>query len=245
MRKVIFCAVLTLSLAAPCAAQPRPPRGYVTFNAGSQPTSRPFSDHFTFDQNVETATVDVHYPVKKSVLFDGGGGLRLWRRFGAGVSVSRTTHDNTASIEASSPHPFFFNQPRTVTGDVNAVTRTETATHVQILYMLPSSGHLRVTLAAGPSLVNLEQKLVTALHITDQYPYDTATLGSADTELKRKSAVGFNAGVDVTWMLTRTIGAGALVRFTRATVTLTTSDNRSISLDAGGAQAGAGLRVFF
>jgi len=253
MRTVTACVLFVLSLAVPCAAQSAAPstrsgqahRGYVTVNAGSQPTSRSFSDHFTFEQNVETATVDLRYPVKAAILFDGGGGIRLWRQFGVGLSVSRTAHDNAASIEAKSPHAFFFNQPRAVTGTAAALTRTETAAHLQILYMRPQTGHLRLTLGAGPSLINLEQKLVTALHITDEYPYDTASLGSADTGRKRKSAIGFNAGADVTWMFTRHIGAGVLVRFTQAHVKLTTSDSRTIGIDAGGAQAGAGLRFFF
>ena len=44
--------------------------------------------------------------------------------------------------------------------------------------------------------------------------------------------MGFNAGVDFQWMFNPNLGAGALVRITKATVDLNV-DNRIIQVDAG------------
>jgi hypothetical protein len=45
-------------------------------------------------------------------------------------------------------------------------------------------------------------------------------------------------------MFSRNVGAGGLVQITRATAKLPAGD-RTISVDAGGAQVGAGLRFVF
>jgi hypothetical protein len=46
-------------------------------------------------------------------------------------------------------------------------------------------------------------------------------------------------------MFTRLFGLGGMVRFSRADIDLDGPDNRSISVQAGGVQAGAGVRVVF
>ena len=56
--------------------------------------------------------------------------------------------------------------------------------------------------------------------------------------------MGFNAGVDFQWMFNPNLGAGALVRVTKATVDLNV-DNRIIQVDAGGTQIAAGIRLSF
>ena len=46
-----------------------------------------------------------------------GPAIRVWKQLGVGVAVSVTSRAAaTAEVTASIPHPFFFNQPRTVTG---------------------------------------------------------------------------------------------------------------------------------
>ena len=150
-----------------------------------------------------------------------------------------------ASTTSSFPHPFFFNQPREVTGDATGVNRTETAVHVQAMYLVNPGGRLRVVLSGGPSFFNVEQDLVTEVTITETFPYDTATFASAQTSRKKGSAAAFNVGADVMWMLNRTFGVGGLVRFSRASVDLDAPGNRTISVDAGGVYAGGGIRILF
>jgi hypothetical protein len=85
---------------------------------------------------------------------------------------------------------------------------------------------------------------VTDVSISSTYPYDAATFVGVDSRRISGTATGFNAGADVRWMFTRNIGVGGLVRFTRAKVDLEI-DGRTVQVDAGGAQAGAGLRLAF
>ena len=46
-------------------------------------------------------------------------------------------------------------------------------------------------------------------------------------------------------MFTRHLGAGGIVQITRARARLAAGNDRTITVDAGGVQAGAGIRFFF
>ena len=143
-----------------------------------------------------------------------------------------------ASTTSSVPHPFFFNQPREVTGDATGVKRSETAVHVQAMYLVEPGGRLRLVLSGGPSFFTVEQDLVTEVTITETFPFDTAAFASARKSREKGSAAAFNVGADVMWMLNRTLGVGGLVRFSQASVDLDAPANRTISVDAGGVYAG-------
>jgi hypothetical protein len=241
---------LLLLLATPATAQarraqPKPTRFTISFTGGAQAAPNDVSDHLTLPKNVETETIDVMYPMKPQVLVDIAAGVRVWKNLGLGVAVSRATGDGTADVTASVPHPFFFNQPRTVTGTENGIVHAETGAHLQLQYLVPASGHLRFVLAAGPSWATIEHEIVTNLTVVESYPYDAATFGGAVTKLSNASAVGFNASIDVTWTFAHNAGLGGLIRYTRADVDLDAGNGRSLAMKAGGIQGGIGIRLAF
>ncbi len=244
MRTLLATAALCLA-AAPSFAQGAESRFSVSVNAGYQAATNDFSDRVTFEVYKEQGTTEAQYPVRGDVLFDAGGSVRIWKRLGAGVTVSRYTRNAAVHTVSRVPHPLYLEQPREMIGDPGGITRAETSAHVQILYLLPTPGRLRITAAAGPSYINVEQDLIAMVRYQDTYPFDVATFTGADTRRARRGAAGFNVGADATWMFNRTFGAGGVVRFTRATVTLNAPENRTLSVDAGGTQAGVGIRIRF
>ncbi len=246
MRTLFLSFALALSVAASATAQtPWSERVHISLNGAFQATTNDFSDRFEFERYLETGSTDVDYPVQGGFIFDAGAGYRFWKNLAGGVSVSYFTRDDVASTTTSVPHPFFFNQPREVTGDATGVKRSETAVHVQAMYLIKSGRRLRLVLSGGPSFFNVEQDLVTEVTVTETFPYDTAAFGAAQKSRKKGSAVAFNVGADVMWMLNRTLGVGGLVRFSRASVDLDATANRTISVDAGGVYAGGGIRLLF
>ena len=218
---------------------------HISVNGAFQATTNDFSDRFEFERNLETGSTEADYPVQGGFIFDAGAGYRLWKNLAAGVAVSYFTRDDVAGTTSSFPHPFFFNQPREVTGEATGVKRSETAVHVQAMYLVNPGGRLRLVLSGGPSFFRVEQDLVTEVTITETFPYDTATFASAQKSRKKGSAPAFNVGADVMWMLNPRFGVGGLVRFSRASVDLDAPGARTISVDAGGVYAGGGIRLLF
>ena len=162
VRVLAIGAAAVLAMTTPAAAQNAPSRLVVTLNGGIQTAGPGLSDHFEFTTDpIESATVDVQYPAKPSVLVDGGVGVRLWKNLGVGVAVSHATVDGTAQIDAQIPHPLQIDQPREVTGEQDAITRAETGVHVQVQISVPMASRLTLVLSGGPSRLNVEQEIVT------------------------------------------------------------------------------------
>jgi hypothetical protein len=245
-----------LLIASTGTAQTWSERVYVSVNGAFQSTTNDFGDRFEFDKDLETGSTDVDYRVGSGVVFDGGGGVRLWKNFGVGAAVSVFNRKNPADTTTRSPHPFLFNQGREVTGAADDITRTETAVHVQAMYFLATSGHLRVVLSGGPTFFRLKQDLVSEVALTETFPYDTAAFSTVRKQTITGTAPSFNVGADVVWMLRPGFGVGGLVRFSRASIDLdapvsrasselNAPSNRTVSVDGGGIYAGGGIRLLF
>jgi hypothetical protein len=243
--RVAIAVAALLIAAGPAAAQSE--RFWVGVSGGYQGTSNGFGDSFTFDsqfRDPEDSRATVDYPVEGGPFIDGTFTVRLWKGFGVGVGVSSFSKRADASVSADVPHPFQFNQFRSIEGSTST-TRNEVAVHVQFAYLIPVSERFRVIAFAGPSRFNVEQTFVTDVQYSQSFPFDTATFSGAVTRRGSASAAGFNAGADVIWMFARRFGAGGLIQYSAATVREDAGNNREISVDAGGIQAGGGLRIFF
>lgn len=240
-----MCAALVAVFAGTVQAQTPPPRFLLSVNGGAQVTGSDLTDRREFEVNVETAVSESRHPFKTGALFDGGLGVRVWKRLGAGVAVSYFNATSTVDVEARIPHPFQFNAHRTVSGSVGGARRRETAVHAQVLYHLPLEGRLRAIVFAGPSFVSGRQDVVQEVLYGEEFPYDTATFAGADLSRASGSGVGFNAGVDAFWTFTVRFGAGAVVRVTRASLDLDAPGNRRVALDAGGIHIALGARASF
>jgi hypothetical protein len=242
--------VLTLIAASLAAADARAQsawndNGWLSVNVGSQGKPATFTGDTTFQTNVETGTVSTNYPFKSATMFDVGGGVRLWRNLGVGLDVSHFSQKDDLDVTTKVPHPFFFNQLRTVTGQQPGVERQETGVHIQAVWMIPATTHLQIGVFGGPSFIKVEQGIVTSVHVTEAYPFDSATFASADIAAQSRNAAGFNAGVDGSYLFNRRIGVGGVARFTRARATFDLADGGTVTADVGGAQLAAGLRVRF
>ncbi len=238
--------ILTLGLTTPtlASAQTAAPRVYVSVNGGIQRSDNTVSQSFSVPKNLEDAPIKANADEKRGVLVDGGLMLRLAGHFGVGFALSFLTDDSDATVTASIPHPFFFSRLRSIEG-TTAMTRRETAGHIQAVYIVPGP-RLDVILSGGPSLFTLRQTLVTDVTYSESFPFDTATFtGTHSAESTSKTATGFNIGGDVTWKLSRTVGVGGMVRFARAQATLNATNNPALDVDVGGIQVGGGIRFAF
>ena len=241
--------VLLLALAVPGVAHAQTAwtdHARVSINFGiEQPAATTFSATTTTTVYRETASINTAYSPMKGKFFDGGVLVRVKRGFGAGVAVSAFSGSDAASITGSIPHPFFFNTPRSIGGTTSPLERSETAVHVLAGYVIVS-GRLDVAISGGPSFFNVSQELVADATYAEAYPYDTTAFSSATTTKVSLSKLGFNVGADVGVKLSKNVGVGGLIRYSRASMTFPlTNTAGGVSVDVGGVQAGGGVRFFF
>lgn len=237
-------AVLAGAVLVPVAAGAQT-GGYVTLNGGIQATGTRFTDRVEFTEFREDAEFSAAYDIGGDTVFDVGGGVRLAGGLGFGVAASRFETRAPVSVDARIPHPFFFGRPRSLTGAEPGRTRRETAVHVEVRWFAPTGGRVELAVSGGPTFFSIRQDLVTGVEFDHAYPYNEATYTGAPTTAASASAVGFHAGADVGFFFSEAAGVGVLVRYSRGSVDLPGEGDHTVSADAGGFQAGAGLRLRF
>ena len=95
--------------------------------AGVQLGSKSFSTTHTEQVFAEESTWEARYR-GYAVLFGVGGGVRSWNALFAGVSYTRRSPiRRRVAVSAKVPHPFFFNQPRTVEGELEPLLNQQQA----------------------------------------------------------------------------------------------------------------------
>jgi hypothetical protein len=222
-----------------------PEAGYVDINLGLQATSTTFDITTHPITNVEPATVRTNYNVEGAREFDVGGGVRVGPHLAFGASLSRYQKVGDVKVSAQIPHPFFFDRPRSVTGTADDLSRQETGLHGKVVFIARVGEGLEILASGGPSFFMVHQDLVEDIRIDQTYPFDTATFASTITTRHKTSGLGFNAGVDLTRLITPHMGFGAEVVYARAKLKFDTFSDPERQFDIGGVRVGGGLRFRF
>jgi hypothetical protein len=221
-------------------------RIYVSVNGAFQTGGSDFSETVTFTENAESGTFSTDYDVKSGPAFNISVGASLWRNIGVGVGVTRFSKNTPTALSASVPHPFFFNRPRTVDGEVAGITREELAVHIQARATFVPRRNMQAVVFAGPSFFNVKQGIVNDFEITEAYPFDTAAFSRGISTEVDESKVGVNVGADVGYFFTRQVGVGGSVQWAGTTIDAPASGSTgTLEIKAGGFQAGGGLRLRF
>ena len=233
---------------SPALAQTGAARGALSINGGLQTATSGFSDSVRFDRALfgpEQGTLDTRYPSSDDALFDLGGSVRVWRDLSVGANVSWLTRETDADVAGQLPHPFWFDRPRSVSGTATGLARTETAVHVQALWVIPVGRSFAVTVFGGPTWFNAAQDLVMDITFDQAYPFDAATYSGANIGEGSASAIGAHAGADVAYYFSDRIGVGGMVRFSRGSVEFDSADGGTLASNVGGVHTSGGLRIRF
>jgi hypothetical protein len=239
---VVLCG---LGAGVPSAsAQTTADRGSVYASAGYQSGASDVAATGTFAANVETGSFTTRFPVTAGPAFEVGGQVRVWRLVSAGAAITRFSQSGDATITADIPHPFFFDQPRTVAG-TETFERRETAFHLRVVVSSPAGRRFSAAAFAGPSFFSVSQTVATSVNYSDAYPYDTATFTNAATTLATASKTGVHAGAAVTYFVTKQFGIGATATYATASMDVAGANDTPVHIKAGGLIAGAGIRIRF
>jgi hypothetical protein len=220
--------------------------GYAAFNIGFQTQSRSFTELSAPEIYSENAVINVPHNVSGGVLLDFAGGVRIWRNLGVGIGFSRFADDESPTLSADVPNPIFAGSPRTAVASTGKLSHSETAIHLQALWMIPTSDDIQLAVVLGPSIFSIKQDFVTGIS-TDEaaFPFSTTSISSVSTGDSSKRVVGFTAGVDGTYLVTPRMGVGAFLRLSSASADIGTTGGGTVTVDAGGFQIGVGLRTRF
>ncbi len=233
---------------APAKVVPRPERYRISVNAGQQATSTSFAEEQQFEQYFEQGTFTFERTLGKSLFFDAGVAVRVWRKLHAGAALSIFEDAGTGDVTARVPHPLYFEEQRTTTGEVPNVTRREVGQHISAGWAFPDVDGLDVLVFGGPSIFTTEQLFVTMLQLSldeEVYPFDALAFPGTVTAKSREHVVGYNVGVDMMWRFNRKVGAGLLVRYTSGKKDFVPTGRTPVEVDVGGLHIGGGLRLVF
>jgi opacity protein-like surface antigen len=203
-----------------------------------------YSESRTFHEFVETGSVTASYKNKTGPGFLGGIEYALTRNFGIRASFSYMTRDGSASWTGSFPHPLYFNQPRSASGDLTSLSYNETSAHLDAVFTT-RAGPVDVSLFGGGSLIKVSADLIGTIQKTETYPFDEVTIASVPTVSASDSPIGLNVGAGVDYRINQRFGVGVQGLLSRAKAKLPSPAGGTIDVDAGGFHVTGGLRIRF
>lgn len=154
-RPGLAAALVVVLLASASAATAQPGRVFVEVNGGVQISTTDFSDNVVFTEFVEEGDLNATYAIDTGPTIDVGGGVVLGKGVALGAGYTRFDRNQDAPVDARVPHPFFFEQPRSISGNARNLTRLEEAVHLQLRWFLPVPGPVQLAVFGEPSFVVL------------------------------------------------------------------------------------------
>lgn len=242
---VIAAAAIGLASGGAAAQPPSEPQRLAGVNLGMQLIHDAFQNRVPFRKDGETGAFNAHYDVSKHYALDGGVAVRVWRTLAFGVAVSHVAEPTTARLQATVPHPFFFDSPRRAGGLRRGLDRREIGLHLQGQYWRSLSESLLLRATWGPTVFIARQDLVSEIGTTESSDFDRVSLTSHRTTTVTAGSLGFHVGVDGILFVTDRLGFGFNLRYSRGTAVVRLDDRIATPFELGGTLAGGGLRLAF
>jgi hypothetical protein len=239
LRKVALLCVTVCALSATSEAQQLwTDKAFVNVSGGGQVGSHTLNATSTFDLYDEQGTLTTSGKVKGGGLFDVSAGYRAWDNLTLGIGYSWAGGTSKGDISASVPDPAFRGRLRSVTAAGPGLSHAENVINLFGAWMIPLRDKIDVGVSFGPSIFIVKQEVPDTVTVTEPGP----SISAIGVRKVTKTTGGLNAGVDVSYMVTKRFGAGVLLRYTWGSVGL---GDGSDDLTVGGFQVGGGLRVRF
>lgn len=248
-RVLMFGLVVVVGVASSAQAQQAEQRFFASIDGGYQSGEQQLQDRLvTADVYGEDQIADADYTIDRSAgLFRANVMARLRQSLGFGFGFTRSVSSGSADLTAAVPHPLFVNRPRMVSAELMALGHRENMYHFQAVWFVPLNERAQVQLFAGPSVMRAEQALVTGVTAVDEPPFSLASLAQvtlADVAVVEmaETGVGFNVGVDVSYMLGDRYGVGGFIQYAGGSIDFVAGSGAT-SVTVGGFQFGGGLRL--
>jgi hypothetical protein len=253
--RVLMAAAVAMLVAVPLAAQTAPAQrpdpgplqhGFAHVNFGAQSQSQDFAESGGFPAYGEEGSFQAAHSIDGGQFFDIGGGVRVWEDLSLGLTFARRAKQtDAAQLTAGVPHLLFTDVLRNASGEAPGIEHNEQAVHLQAHWRIPVTEEFDVALFGGPSFFSVKQDTIDAIQFSEAGgDFSTVNLTGTTVTRRSESATGVHVGLDASYMFTRYIGGGLLLRFSRASVDLPVA-NGTAKIDAGGFDVAAGARLRF
>jgi hypothetical protein len=225
--------------------QPRSHRFALFVNGAAGTSPLEFAETQSYELFKEEALIDHRYQDPKGRGLEIGGLMRVKGPLGVSAAVELFKNDREAAYAALLPHPFFYEQPRSLLGVRSDLTHEEQALHLGAVLSTNWGRRFSVDFFGGPSLFFTRTEVLGELLYSEVYPYDDVVPLGAESRTFEDRPWGYNVGASATLRVVSRFGLDIGIRYSRARIQLTPAENRIIEFDAGGLRAGAGLRFLF
>jgi len=235
----VFALVASVMVPASAVAQMKwTDKAYATLSVGGQAGSHTLTTQTNFDLYDETGTLTTSQKAGGGAFVDIGGGYKVWSNLVVALTFSHAGSSSDVGISAQVPDPVAFDHLRPAPATLSDAKHSENVVHFNAVWMVPVTDKIEVGVLAGPSVFKIKQGLASGVTVTEPTP----TVNTVDSTSVKKTVGGFDIGVDVTYLLTKKIGAGLLARYSGGSVNL---PGATKSLTVGGFQFGVGARYRF
>jgi hypothetical protein len=219
-------------------------RGFAVLSAGAQVVAPGYTSTAVFKLHAEDATLNADAKIEVGPVFGARGGMRVWKNMAIGGGLEVVSTSQTLDVTGRLPHPFQFNQYREVTGTASGLDRMETLVAFELSWLVALARRVDMFVFGGPAYINVRQDMATRIQFTETYPYDTATFTGVESARMSGGGFGATAGVDVSYLMTKSLGLGGEVRYSYASTTLKPT-GQAAKVGLGGLQVAFGARILF
>lgn len=199
----------------------------------------------SFDLNAERGDFTARHSVSTAPGIAVHADGRLWQHLTIGGGLGYESSGVDIAVNARLPHPFFFNRPRSVSGNLEDASQHALGVALRVGWQIPLTERFDLHVVGGPMWLRLEYPVVTGVRFTEAFPFNSATFAGASTVSGHAWGAGLMVGSDVGWRWRRHIGMGAGVAFRRVDVDVTSPPDRRVSVDAGRVRVHAGVRLTY
>jgi opacity protein-like surface antigen len=249
----VLAAVLTTAPAAIAGAQtagtptpgaqpPQASRFSLLASGAFAPTTSDFDGTRRFTEFAEEGQIEARYAGHGGAGFEAGLRFELRPHWGIAATLGVLSRSEDVRYTARIPHPLYLNRHREVSATLNDLGFGETDGHLALAY-LGHAGAIGFSLSAGPSLFHVSPDLIAPLQYEQTYPYDTLTVTSVPVGSSSKTGFGFNLGGGLERRVSAHLAVGAQLRYSRGSAKVKNGDKDTLTVNAGGLQILAGLRL--
>lgn len=218
-------------------AAPATEKIFVNVNFGGQFASRTLTTNVNKTVYDEAASLSASQEIGSGMVFDVTGGYRVWNDVYVGLAITHFGNTQAANYTASIADPLHTDRFTVSTGSVDDLKRTEVGVDPFVLWVTPLFGtKIDLSVALGAAFINTKQDSVTDFTVAPQ-----ASVPTIAVVTEKVTAKGVYANVDFIYSLAPRYGVGGFVRYAGGKAKFPIAGES----DAGGLQAGGGIRFRF